>query len=130
MIGGARRLSMSLLLFVVARLEQLEPVELLVKLEQAELKLMQIRTLLSFNTESKGEKWATSLGWFIPRKYRNNVVGDIIEDCTEMRQIGCTERRIKFQVLYQWLIAVITLVPTAFKASITDILKQVLSPPK
>jgi hypothetical protein len=57
-------------------------------------------------------------------------MGDILEDCAEMRQIGCTERRIKFHVVYQWLIAVITLVPTAVKTSIVDIVKQVISPPK
>jgi len=39
-------------------------------------------------------------------------------------------KRIKFHVVYQWLIAVITLVPAAVKTSITDILKQVISPPK
>jgi len=93
------------------------------------LKRMQLMALLTFKTESRGEDWTTTFGWFIPRKYRH-VMGDILEDCVEMRESGCTEKRIKFHVLYQWLIAVITLVPTAIKASITDILKQVISPPK
>jgi hypothetical protein len=93
------------------------------------LKWMQLKDLSIFRMESKGENWATSLGWLIPRKYRH-VIGDILEDCAEMRQAGCTERRIKFHVVYQWLIAVITLVPTSVITSITDILKQVLSPPR
>ena len=95
-----------------------------------DLEYLQDKALLLFKTKSEGENWATMLGWFIPRKYRNDIIGDILEDCAEMRETGCTERRIKFHVVYQWLIAVITLVPTAVKTSITNILKQVISPPK
>ena len=80
--------------------------------------------------QSKGEIWTRSLGWFIPRKYRNQIIGDILEDCAEMRQLGYTERRIKFQVVYQWIIAVIMLIPTAIKTSIIDAVKQVIGPPK
>lgn len=93
------------------------------------LKRILSKDLITFRTKPDSEDWAISLGWFIPRKYRH-VIGDILEDCVEMREAGCTERRIKFHVVYQWLIAVITLVPTAVKTSITDILKQALSPPK
>jgi hypothetical protein len=81
-------------------------------------------------TKSMSENWVTSLGWFIPRKYRNDVLGDILEDCAEMRKAGYAEIRIKLHVVYQWLIALITLVPASITTSITDILKQVLSPPK
>jgi hypothetical protein len=95
-----------------------------------DLEYLQDKVLLTFKANSKGESWLRSLGWFIPRKYRYEIIGDILEDCAEMREAGCTERRIKFHVVYQWVIAVVTLVPTAFKISITDILKQVLSPPK
>ena len=91
---------------------------------------MQPDGMLTFEAKATGENWATAFGWFIPRKYRNDVIGDILEDCAEMREAGCTEGRIKFHVVYQWLIALITLLPTALKTSITDILKQVLSPPK
>lgn len=101
--------------------------ELLIR---TELNLKRDKVLLTLKRKSKGEDWITSLGWFIPRKYRNDIIGDILEDCAEMREIGCTEERIKFHVVYQWLIAVITLVPTAIKTSITDILKQVISPPR
>ena len=101
--------------------------------ERRKIKLNQKRTrliaILRFNANASGENWTISLGWFFPRKYRH-VIGDILEDCAEMRQLDYTERRIKFHVVYQWLIAVITLVPTAVKTSITDILKQVVSPPK
>ncbi len=39
-------------------------------------------------------------------------------------------KRNKIHAVYQWLIAVITLVPTAVKTSIVDAVKQVISPPK
>lgn len=94
--------------------------------ERLTLKWMQLKTSSTFETKSKGEKWAIALGWFIPRKYRNDIIGDILEDCAEMREVRCTERRIKFHVIYQWLLAVITLVP----ASIIGILRQVIIPPK
>jgi hypothetical protein len=97
--------------------------------DRQELKWMQLKALLTFKTRSKGEGWATTLGWFIPRKYRH-VIGDILEDCAEMREAGCTERRIKFHVVYQWVIAVIMLVPTAVKTSIVDAVRQALSRPR
>lgn len=87
------------------------------------------RVRLDSETKSKGEKWIVSLGWFFPRKYRDDVIGDILEDCADMREAGCTERRIKFHVLYQWVIAVVTLVPTAVKTSIVDAITKVLSRP-
>ena len=78
-------------------------------------------------TNSGGEDWAISLGWLIPRKYRAAFVGDILEDCADMREAGCAESHIKFQAVWQWAIAMITLVPMALKTSILDLLKQVLS---
>ena len=98
-------------------------------MEHLKLKVMQLKDLMTFKSKSKGEDWTKSLGWFIPRKYRH-VIGDILEDCAEMREAGCREKRIKLHVVYQWLIAVITLVPTAVTTSITHILKQVMSRPK
>ncbi|MHC4564944.1 MAG: hypothetical protein ACYTE3_04215 [Planctomycetota bacterium] len=83
----------------------------------------------AFAARPTGERWAAALGWFIPRKYRH-VIGDILEDCAEMREAGCTERRIKFHVVYQWVIAVIMLVPTAVKTSIVDAVRQALSRPR
>ena len=91
--------------------------------------LEQVENPCTVKKKTKGENWIFALGWFIPRKYRH-VIGDILEDCAEMREAGCTETRIKFHVVYQWLIAVITLVPTAIKTSIIDAVKQVISPPK
>ena len=74
--------------------------------------------------KSAGEDLATSLSWLIPRKYRNDVIGDIMEDCADMRNANITEGRIKCHVLYQWLIAVITIGPMVFKSSVLDFLRK------
>ena len=115
---------------LTAWMERRDRQQLIQVVGRLELHWIRLKALLTFETEAKGEAWVKSLGWFVPRKYRNDVVGDILEDCAEMREVGCKERRIKVHVVYQWLIAVITLVPTAVKTSITEILKQVISPPK
>ena len=101
--------------------------------EQAErmnvtVKWGELKALSNLKAGSKGEDWATFLGWFIPRKYRAAVLGDILEDCVEMRAKGCSERRIRLHVIYQWLIAVVTLVPTAAKAWIADLIRKVTRP--
>ncbi len=110
----------------VLQVELGERPDRLVRLGRLDLKWVHLKALLTLKTECTGEDWATGLGWFIPRKYRH-VIGDILEDCAEMREAGCTERRIKFHVVYQWVIAVITLVPTAVTTSIADAVRQVIS---
>lgn len=71
-----------------------------------------------WSTQKKSEKWAVALGWWIPRKHRGPIVGDILEDCHEMRELGCGEWRIFIQVIWQWAIAIATLIPTAIFGSI------------
>jgi hypothetical protein len=116
--------------YLVQALMQMQKQKWKVIAEVSVLKLSQIEAPLVFESISKVHHWAASLGWFIPRKYRSDIIGDILEDCVEMRKAGCSERRIKFHIVYQWLIAVITLVPTAAKNSIVDAVKQVISPPR
>lgn len=94
------------------------------------VKRTQSQRLSTSETTYRGDSCVVLLGWFVPRQYRNTLIGDILEDCAEMREDGCTERRIKFHAIYQWLIAVITIVPTAVKTSIIDAVRQVISPPK
>ena len=74
----------------------------------------------------KAEKWAVVLGWWIPRKYRDAIVGDILEDCKEMREVGCGEWRIRIQVIWQWAIAAVTLVPSAIISTVW----RIVSPPQ
>lgn len=72
---------------------------------------------------NKAEKWAIALGWWIPRKYRGAIVGDILEDCHEMRESGRREWRIRIQVIWQWAISVVTLVPIAMIAAVWRIVR-------
>jgi len=72
------------------------------------------------------ETWIVALGWWIPRKYRAAIVGDILEDCHEMREKSCGECRIRIQVLWQWAIAIVTLVPAGVLAAVW----RMVSPPK
>jgi len=81
--------------------------------------------LMIFKKDSKSEDLVIALGWWIPRKYRDELIGDILEDCAEMKKAGCTERRIRLHVVYQWLIAVIYLWPSIIANKIRGILKQV-----
>lgn len=70
------------------------------------------------------EKCAIALSWWIPRKYRGLVVGDILEDCHELRQGGSGEWRICVHVLWQWAIAIGALVPVAVVGTIWRIMSQ------
>ena len=97
---------------------------------KARFAIMRFRTGFSlggiFGPRNKGEKWAISLGWWIPRRYRGDIIGDILEDCSEMRDKGCGEWRIRIQVIWQWAIAVVNLIPAAVVGSVW----RRLNPPK
>lgn len=69
-------------------------------------------------TWNEPEKWAIVLAWCLPQKHREAIVGDIAEDCHEMRDRGLNERRIRTHVLWQCLISVVTLIPTYFIGAI------------
>jgi len=79
-----------------------------------------------FTPANKAENWAIALGWWIPRRHRADIIGDIIQDCSEMRDKGCSEWRIRIQVIWQWAIAVVSLIPAAVVGSVW----RRLSPPK
>ena len=64
------------------------------------------------NIWNETEKWVIIFGWCLPRKYREAIMGDIIEDCHEMRERGLAERRILTHVLWQWSISIVTLILT------------------
>jgi len=79
---------------------------------------------------ARADDWAIALGWWIPRRYRDDLVGDILEDCCEMRMLGKSDRRICVHVVYQWLIGVLTLVPTAITTGIGTAIRQIIVPRK
>jgi hypothetical protein len=54
-----------------------------------------------------------SLSYWVPRRYREVITGDIIEDCHEMRALGMSRLRICTHVVWQFAVALILLWPTA-----------------
>ena len=67
---------------------------------------------------NKTEKWAIVLGWCLPQNHREAIMGDILEDCHEMRERGLAERRILTHVLWQWAISLVTLIPVSIMGAI------------
>ena len=58
-------------------------------------------------------KWMVVLRWWLPQEHRDAILGDILEDCHDMRESGLTKQQIRTHVLWQWVIAVVTLVPAS-----------------
>lgn len=69
------------------------------------------------------KEWLISVSFWIPRKYREAIVGDIMEDYHELRALGKSERRIRIHVIWQLVIALILLRST----SIMDAFKRIWS---
>jgi hypothetical protein len=86
-----------------------------------------IMSYLAFVFPARGkevaEKWLINLSYWIPRKYREAITGDILEDCRELRVVGKSEWRIRIHVIWQLAWALILLRPSA----LVDVLKRVLS---
>lgn len=69
------------------------------------------------------ENLVMKASYWLPRKYREAIVGDIIEDINEIRALGKSEWRIRIHVVWQVVIALILLRPTA----IMDAFKRIWS---
>lgn len=80
--------------------------------------------LETISTVKKAEIWAKTLGWWIPRKLRGPLIGDILEDCHQMREMNYSEWRIRTHVLWQWAIGVVTLVPVAIISAVWRIFSR------
>lgn len=74
-------------------------------------------------SEKMTEKWLTSLSYWFPRKHREVIVGDLLEDCHELRALGKSEWRIRIHVIWQLALALIMLRP----AALMEALKRILS---
>ena len=70
-------------------------------------------SVLRSKRRTKAEDWVEFLGRWIPGQHREQIVGDILDDCNETREDGCGEWRIKVQMLRELILAVITLIPGA-----------------
>ena len=71
--------------------------------------------------ERSVDKWIVSVSFWIPRKYREGIVGDILEDCYEQRRLGKSERRIWLYVLLQFVTALVLLWPAYIKYTLSRI---------
>lgn len=59
-----------------------------------------------------------SLSYWIPRRYRESIMGDIYEDCAELRGVGASEFRVKIHAVWQIFLAVVVSWPAIMKASL------------
>ena len=75
----------------------------------------------------KPERWLTSLCFWIPRKHREAIRGDILEDCHELRDQGFGEWRIRAHVLWQTAIAVVGLWPRVVGSAVAGVIRHLLS---
>jgi hypothetical protein len=64
-------------------------------------------------SSDRPERLLFAISFWIPRKYREAIVGDIMEDCHELSHLGKSERRIFVHVLWQLTVTVITLLPVS-----------------
>jgi len=71
----------------------------------------------------KPEKLLISAAFWIPRKHREAIVGDIMEDCHELRALGKSKWRIRTHVIWQVVIALILL----RSAAVVDAFKRIWS---
>lgn len=62
---------------------------------------------------SDTEKWLILLKWLLPRKHRESIIGDILEDCHEMRERRLSKQRIMANVLWQLIISFLMWVPSS-----------------
>ena len=76
------------------------------------------------------ERWVISLSFWIPRPHRESLVGDLLEDCKELRQLHCWEWRIRIHVLWQFAICVVTLLPEALISKFIPSLSRKSDVPK
>jgi lysylphosphatidylglycerol synthetase-like protein (DUF2156 family) len=80
---------------------------------------------LAREPRKKAEGWLITLSFWIPRKHREAITGDILEDCHEMREVGFGEWRIRIHVVWQLAIGVIMLWPDVIGSGLATVVKHV-----
>lgn len=80
---------------------------------------------LTREPEKQVETRLISLSFWVPRKYREAITGDILEDCHDMRELGFAEQRILAHVLWQFAWAVIRLWPEVVGSAVAAVVKHV-----
>jgi len=113
--------------FSIAEKEQRKFHRRLIESEiKTEIKKVIKNTLINAGTlriRDKTENLISKTSFWIPRKYREAIVGDILEDCHELRALGKSEWRIRIHIIWQLIIGLILLRPTV----LVDALKRMLS---
>jgi hypothetical protein len=69
------------------------------------------------------ERLLFAISFWVPRKYREALVGDIMEDCQELRNLDKGERRIFVHVFWQLAISLVTLLPASIFSGLLGRLK-------
>lgn len=89
-----------------------------------------VKRLLAYRTDPrrrKAEQSLASLSFWIPRRHREAIIGDIREDCAELRLLGKSEWRIRLHVIWQLAICLLTMWPAALKAALWGALGALIS---
>jgi len=66
-----------------------------------------------FLKQTTTDKWLKSTSFWIPRRIREAIIGDIIEDCHELRALGKKEYRVRLHILWHLILFALSLLPTA-----------------
>jgi len=77
-----------------------------------------LRRCLATKSQRKTDDFCTSMSYWLPRKYREGITGDILEDAAELRRLGKNEWRVRAHIAWQLGICIFRLWPTAFKAAV------------
>jgi len=64
------------------------------------------------------DKWRDSLSFWIPRRYREGVMRDLMEDSEEIRALGKSEWRVRAHLVWHLGIGILHFWPAALKAAI------------
>ena len=73
------------------------------------LPFIEHKILLRQTTTNKCLK---NLSFWIPRRIREAMIGDMMEDCTELRNLGKSEFRVRVHILWHLILFAISLLPS------------------
>jgi hypothetical protein len=76
---------------------------------------------------STGENWLISLSFWIPKRFREAIVGDILEDCIDLRKCGYSEWRIRIHAVWHFILAVLLMWPDVLLSPIFGIIERAFS---
>jgi len=78
--------------------------------------------LLTHPFDSSRQHWSerlfTDISCLIPQEHREGIVGDITEDCQELREMGRSERRTRIYAVRQVVGGAVRAWPTALVAAV------------